>query len=116
MQGSNLRPSGPKPDALPGCANHRTALIVFSLVSSVNKEFDLFLRKLCRANELMMFIRYFKVGCRANKRSVMEVNDFLSIPQCLSNYFFFFKFKVIYLRYMDIDQKIKKKLIFFRIM
>ena len=24
MQGSNLRPSGPKPDALPGCANRRS--------------------------------------------------------------------------------------------
>ena len=42
MQGSNLRPSGPKPDALPGCANHRTGLIVLSLVSSVNKEIDFF--------------------------------------------------------------------------
>ena len=29
MQGSNLRPSGPKPDALPGCANHRTSLTNF---------------------------------------------------------------------------------------
>ena len=25
MQDSNLRPSGPKPDALPDCANHRAA-------------------------------------------------------------------------------------------
>ncbi len=36
MQGSNLRPSGPKPDALPGCANRRTLkvspLYIFNLI------------------------------------------------------------------------------------
>ena len=36
MQGSNLRPSGPKPDALPGCANYRLRHIIGIRLLCVN--------------------------------------------------------------------------------